>query len=173
MQHNHGKQRKSQCQHIAIHQQHTDVHKIKAKEGRVAAEGVYAGGDQLRFVRIRDPCPPAVLHAQDGKQEYHIAQHSGAEAGEPCACREQAPAEGNGNQLRSGGPQRRNAHEQLNRADGFFFSSPDLPGLDAAPLLRQHFGKIDAIEDCQHKQRQQGIGELFFQGKFHIFPLFL
>ena len=40
-------------------------------------------------------------------------------------------------------------------------------GVDAAAFLRQHFRKINAVENGQYKQRQQRIWQLVFQRIFH------
>ena len=85
------KQRKDCCQRITVHQQHTDVHKVKAKKCRITAITVNACRDQLCFSLVRNTRPPAILHAQYGEQKDGIAQHSGAKAGKPCVCREIAP----------------------------------------------------------------------------------
>ena len=140
------KQRKDCCQRITVHQQHTDVHKVKAKKCRITAITVNACRDQLCFSLVRNTRPPAILHAQYGEQKDGIAQHSGAKAGKPCVCGEMAPTERDGEKLRNRCAQRRSAHQQFYCVDGFFFSASDLSGLDATLLLRQHLGKIDTVK---------------------------
>ena len=167
MQHHHGEQRKAERQQVSVQQQDADVHEIKAEERRVAAEGVNAGGDQLRLVLVGDPRPPAVLHAKDRQQKDGVAQHPDAEAGEPRVRGKVAPAESDGEQLRNGRAQRGQAHQHLDGVDVFFPSASDLPGLDAAPLLREHLGKINAVEHRQHEQRQRRAGELVLPWNFH------
>ena len=154
VEHDNGKYRKAERQQIFVQQQDTDIHEVKAEERRVAAETVNASCDQLRFILVRNTRPPAILHAQDGQQEDDVAHHPDAEAGKPCIRGKMAPAESDGEKLCDRRTQRRNAHKHFDRVNGFFLSAPNLPGLDTTPLLRQHLGKINAVERCQHEKRQ-------------------
>ena len=154
VEHDDGKDRKAERQQVSVQQQDTDIHEVKAEKRRVAAETVNTGRDKLRFILVGNTRPPAIFHAQDGQQEDRIAQHPDAEAGEPCACGKIAPAESDGEKLCDGRTQRRNAHQHFNRVNGFFLSAPDLPGLDAAALLRQYLGIINAVENRQREERQ-------------------
>lgn len=140
------KQRKDCCQRITVHQQHADVHKVKAEKCRIAAITVNTCRDQLCFVLVRNARPPVILHAQYGEQKDGIAQHSGAKAGKPCVCREMAPTERDGEKLCDRCTQRRSVYQQLYCVDGFFLPASDLSGLDTALLLRQHLGKIDTVK---------------------------
>ena len=76
VEHDDGKDRKTERQQVPVQQQDTDIHKVKAEEGRVAAETVNAGRDQLRFILVGNTRPPTILHAQNGQQEDRIAQYS-------------------------------------------------------------------------------------------------
>lgn len=96
VQHDDREKRKRRRQRVEVQKQNADVHKIKAEKRRVAAEAVYAGRNKLRFVRIRDPRPPAVLHTDNGEQKDEIAEQSRTEAGKACSGRQHAPPERNG-----------------------------------------------------------------------------
>lgn len=93
MQHHNGKHRKRHGQQIAVHQHHTDIHEVKAEKGRIAAELIDAGCDQLCAILIRDARPPAILHTENGKEKNQITEHSGDKAGKARLCRKAAPAE--------------------------------------------------------------------------------
>ena len=149
-----GKGRKTERQQVSVQQQDTDIHEVKAKERRVAAEAVNASGDKPRFILVGNTRPPAVFHAQDGQQEDRIAQYPDAEAGKPCICGKIALTEGNGEKLCNGRTQRCNAHQHFYGMYFFFLSAPNLAGLDTTPLLRQHLCKINAVENRQYEKRQ-------------------
>ena len=168
VEHDDGKDRKAERQQVSVQQQDTDIHEVKAEERRVTAKTVNAGRDQLRFILVGDTRPPTILHAQNGQQEDGIAQYPDAEAGEPRACGKMAPAESDGEKLCNGRTQRRNAHQHFDRVNRFFLSAPDLPGLDAALLLRQYLSKINAVERRQHKKCQCRIGKPVFQRDSHV-----
>ena len=102
---------KAKHQGIAVHQQNADIHEIKAEERRVTAESINVGCEQLCFILVRNTRPPATLHAQNGQQEDRVAQHPNAKAAEPFACVKMTPAEDDGEKLRYGYTQRRNAHQ--------------------------------------------------------------
>ena len=157
MQHHNGKHRKRHGQQIAVHQHHTDIHEVKAEKGRIAAEPIDAGCDQLCAILIRDARPPAILHTENGKEKNQITEHSGDKAGKARLCRKAAPAKRYGHKLRDHNGQRSNAHQQLHRVNGRFFSPSNLPCPDAAALLRQHLGKIYAVKHCQRKKGKQGL----------------
>lgn len=53
--------------------------------------------------------------------------------------------------------------------DGSFFPASNLPCLDSAPLLSQHFCKVNPVEHGQCKNRQQCIWQMVFQIIFHWF----
>ena len=99
MQHHNGKHRKRHGQQVTVHQHHTDIHEVKAEKGRIAAEPIDAGCDQLCAILIRDARPPAILHTENGKEKNQITEHSGDKAGKACVCRKAAPAERYGHKL--------------------------------------------------------------------------
>ena len=171
MEHDDGKDRKTERQQVPVQQQDTDIHKVKAEEGRVAAETVNAGRDQLRFILVGNTRPPTILHAQNGQQEDRIVQHPDTEAGKSHACGKIVPVKGDGEKLCYGRTQRRNAHQHFNRVNGFFLSAPDLPGLDAAPLLRQYLSKINVVERRQHEERQYRIEKPVLPKDFHVYSV--
>ena len=76
VEHDDGKDRKAERQQVSVQQQGTNIHEVKAEKRRVAAETVNTGRDKLRFILVGNTRLPAIFHAQDGQQEYRIAQYS-------------------------------------------------------------------------------------------------
>ena len=162
VQHNDRKNGKHSCQQVAVHQEYTNVHKIKAEKRRIAAVPVNSVCHKLRSASLRNTCPPTVLHAENGEQENQVAEYADAEPGKAGVFRQMAPLEADGQQLRGDDPHGSDPHQRFDGVRPRVLSASDLHGANAASLLPPLFHEINAIKYSQDEQRRQAVGHVFF-----------
>lgn len=124
----------------------------------VIAKAVNTACHQFRPVIVRDTGPPAVLHAEDGKQKDQVPEHGNAEPGKAGSRGQMAPAKSDGQQLRGDDPHGGNPHQGLDCVGLRVLSTSDLHGLDAAAFLPSQFDDINAVKHRQDQQRQYAVG---------------
>ena len=167
MQHDNGKQGEKARQRIAVHEQHAEIHKIESEKGGVSAEGIDPVCDEFGFVAFGNARAPTVLHEKHCRKENSVAQKREKKAGEPCAVGKAAQTEQNGGKLRGNDAVGCNGHQNLNRVQRFFFTSPNLARLYAVPFLNEGFGEINSVKKRERRKRKPRKGKVVFKSGFY------
>ena len=150
------------CQQVSVHQEYTNVHKVKAEKRRIAAVPVNTTCHKLRSVAVWDTGPPTVLHADNGEQEDQVAKHADAEPGKAGACRQMTPPESDGQQLRGDDPHGGDPHQHFDGVRPCVLPASDLHGSDAASLLHPLLDEINAIKYSQDEQCREAVRYVSF-----------